>query len=125
MGWTYEYRIAYGITVNAWDNPGLKELLDNLKHVINYDDKMSLGGTGTLFIYQTIKIDHGSYSLELPNIEGDIFSPPKHPIIHRIDEDLSRPRHSIDEILAMREIKMFCKTRGKGAWIRHSYILYS
>jgi hypothetical protein len=96
MGWDYEHRIAYGVTIKSWGNVGLKEFIKDNNDFIQYDKEMSLKGPGTLFIYfiSTYKVlarDHGSYSFKFPDISGDEFNPPKHPIIHKKDSNMAVP----------------------------------
>ncbi len=129
MGWTYEYRIAYGITVNAWDNPGLEDLLKLHSDILSYDSSMSLKGQGTLFIYlkssyKILNIDRDFFSRRCPATDGTDFIPPKRPIIHKIDTHMVQPTQSNEELASLKEIKKFCKTRSKPVWIKHSHILY-
>lgn len=129
MGWSYESRMAFGITVNAWALPGLKELLDQYESILDYDAKMSLQGAGTLFIYlassyKELWHDSGSYAYSSPNTEGDEFNPPRHPIIHRIDLEMPRPTKTFDEIIALRKVRKFCNVTERSVWIRHSYVSY-
>lgn len=129
MGWSYEYRIAYGIVINSWNNPGLKRLLLKLSDLVSYDKEMSPNGSGTVFIYlnstyKTLIEKSGSYSFSSPDITGDEFNPPKHPIIHEIDLELEKPDESPEELLALEKISQFCSADVKPVWIRHSYISY-
>ena len=129
MGWSYESRIAYGITINTWKHHGVKELLGHYKSVLGYDAKMSLEGDGTLFVYlkSSYKIlweDNGSYSFRSPDTTGDSFNPPDHPIIHKVDAEIVRPKRTPDEIIALNKIRKFCDVNERGVWMRHSYISY-
>lgn len=129
MGWSYKSRIAYGITVNAWNTPGLKELLGQYRALLGHDSKMSLQGEGTIFVYlkSSYKIlweDSGSYSFRSPNTVGDEFSPPTHRIIHKIDTEMRRPKRTTEEILALSHIKKFCNVTERPVWMRHSYVSY-
>lgn len=127
MGWSYEERLAYGITVNAWNNPGLKRLLLKLADIVTYDKEMSLDGPGTVFIYlnstyKTVKKDSGSYAFSSPDPSGDEFNPPRHPIIHRIEDNPTNLSEL--ELSALREIGNFCNTTINPVSIRHSFISY-
>lgn len=129
MGWSYESRMAYGVTVNAWNSPGLKDLLGQYTDVLAYDAQMSLQGQGTIFVYlkssyKTLWKDSGSYSFRSPNTNGDEFNPPEHPIIHRIDNETFAPKKTVNEILALQAVKKFCKSIERPVWIRHSYVSY-
>jgi hypothetical protein len=121
--------MAYGITVNAWSHPGLRDLLGQYRSVLSYDATMSLQGTGTLFVYLTSSYkelwsDHGTYAHSSPNTEGDDFNPPRYPIIHRVDLETLRPKKTMDEIIALRKVREFCNITERGVWIRHSYVSY-
>lgn len=126
MGWEYEDRKAFGITVDAWDTPGLKDLLESYDAVLDYDAEMSLEGQGTLFVYVkssyiTLDEDSGSYTYSKPDVEGSIFDPPRHPIIHRVVK-VNDYTLTDDELIALINVKEYCDISSDPVWIRHSYI---
>ncbi len=129
MGWLYELRMAYGISINIWENPAIREIVQENNKLLAMDNTMSLDRKGFTFVYlrssyKSINRDCGRYTVKLPNINGGDYETPKHMIIHEIDDLLPRPYRTCEERQLLYTIKRMTKYP-KFIWIKHSYIKHS
>lgn len=129
MGWDYRDHRAYGIEIDVWNHPNVKQLLEKHQDVLRYRREMAFESEGFLFVYvestyEIINLADGSYRSGKLDTDGTDFEPPAHPIFHYEETDRPKPELTVDEISAMEEVKKFCNSTADCVWIRHARVTY-
>lgn len=127
MGWDYDACRAYGIVVKSWDNKELQKVLEE-NDLLDYSGEMAQK-SGHIFVYikstyETIFSDHGSYRSSMPDINGDNFRSPTHPIYHNEVHDCDTPDITKEEISALKKVMKCCGYYIKPYWIEHADVDY-